>query len=127
VDAVQHLVETGEGKGRAYNISQDESVTIEEFLQLLGQLMDVEPEIVRVPRLDLEASGFVPDCSPFSERWMSVLTNQRSKDELDMVYTPLDDYLKLLVQYYEKHKPPVPVGYKRRPAELQFAKERQAG
>jgi nucleoside-diphosphate-sugar epimerase len=126
VDALQYLVNTGSGKGRAYNISQDESVSIEEFLGLLGDLLDVRPEIVRVPRLDLEASGFVPDCSPFSERWMSELTNYRSREELEMVYTPLPNYLKTLVHYYETHKPPVPVGYKRRPAELQFAKQHQA-
>lgn len=123
VKAMEHLIETGEGIGRAYNISQDETVTIDEFMAILGELLNVTPTLVRVPRMELMANGFLPDCSPFSERWMSELTNQRSKDELGMVYTPLRDYLQALVEHYTKNKQPVPVGYKRRAAELQMARQ----
>jgi nucleoside-diphosphate-sugar epimerase len=126
VTAIDTLINTGAGKGRAYNISQDETVTIDHFLSILGEIIAVKPRIVRVKRSLLEANGFLPDCSPFSERWMSQLDNQRSKDELGLRYTPLPQYLAKLVAYYQTHKPKKPITYKRRNAELQFAAERAA-
>jgi len=123
VDALDYLIQTGQGQGRAYNISQEETVSIGEFLDILGKLLYVKPKIARVKRSLLEANGFLPDCSPFSDRWMSELTNTRSKEELGLVYTPLPLYLEKLVAYYDANKPPMPVGYKRRPAELQMAKQ----
>lgn len=123
VRAIEYLIDTGKGKGKAYNISQDETLRIDEFLEILGSLIGVEAKIVRVKRSLLEANGFLPDCSPFSERWMSELDNTLSKTELEMSYTPLRDYLGVLVEHYSKSKIPTPVGYKRRPAELQLAEQ----
>lgn len=85
--------------------------------------MGVTPHPVRIKRSRLEADGFVPDCSPFSERWMSELTNDLSKAELGMNYTPLREYLSKLVAVYDEAKPPAPTSYKRRPAELRLAEE----
>lgn len=123
VHAVTYLIETGKGKGQAFNISQEETVSIDEFLGIVGSFMDSEPRIVRVKRSLLEANGFLPDCSPFSERWMSELDNSLSKEALEMVYTPLETYLGMLVEHFSKSKIPKPVSYKRRPAELQLAEE----
>jgi nucleoside-diphosphate-sugar epimerase len=121
------LVETQQGIGKAYNISQEETVSLDEFLGILGEHMGITPQIVRVKRSLLEANGFLPDCSPFSERWMSELDNTLSKEELGVDYTPLEDYLGWLVKHYRDSKPTPPVGYKRRPAELQLADEVLSG
>jgi nucleoside-diphosphate-sugar epimerase len=121
VRAIMLLVNSGQGKGRAFNISQDETVSLDEFLSILGDILDIQPTIVRFKRSQLEGNGFLPDCSPFSERWMSELSNERSKAELGMRYTPLREYLTKLVEYYEANPPPRPVGYRRRHAELDFA------
>lgn len=123
VEALVKIAETDIGKGRAYNISQDETVTIDEFLELLGNIMGQSPQIIRVKRSLLEANGFLPDASPFTERWMSELDNTRSKEALGLEYTPLPTYLKTLVDYYTNTKLPKPVGYKRRNAEVQMAKQ----
>ncbi|MGJ3238168.1 MAG: NAD-dependent epimerase/dehydratase family protein [Anaerolineae bacterium] len=120
---IEHLIDQEAGIGRAYNISQDETVSIDEFLEILGSHMAITPQIVRIKRSLLEANGFLPDCSPFSERWMSELDNTRSKTELSLDYTPLETYLGTLVDYYTTSKIIQPVGYKRRPAELQLAEE----
>ncbi len=119
VTALLQLVEQDSGIGRAYNLSQDETVTLDEFLGILAQVMGVDaPNIVRMKRSELEANGFLPDCSPFSERWMSELDNTRSKQELGMVYTPLPEYLKNLVAHYDAHKIRRPISYNRRAAEV---------
>src|SRR5690606_1166891 len=117
VKAITTLIETGLGKGRAYNIAQDETVTLDAFLELLGDILGVQPYVLRVRRDLLEANGFLPDCSPFSERWMSEMDNRRSKEELGLVYTPLRTYLEQIVRYYEEHQPPRPASYRRRHAE----------
>jgi nucleoside-diphosphate-sugar epimerase len=121
VKAIMLLINSGKGKGQAFNISQDETTTLDEFLGVMADLLGVHPTIVRFKRSLLEANGFLPDCSPFSDRWMSELTNDRSKTELGMQYTPLREYLSKLVSYYEENPPPKPVGYRRRHAEIDFA------
>ncbi len=121
VRTLLHLLETGQGKGETYNISQDETVSIEEFLHLLAELLEVKAHIRWFKQSDLEAQGFLPDCSPFSDRWMSELTNEKSKTDLGLNYTPLPDYLQKLVAYYENNKLTIPVGYRRRNAEIQYA------
>lgn len=120
VQAVEKLMEKGI-IGRAFNISQDETVSIDTFLGILAEHMGTVAQTVRVKRAELEANGFLPDCSPFSDRWMSEITNERSKTELGMTYTPLTEYLGRLVDYYRHTRPSVPVGYKRRQAEIQLA------
>lgn len=108
VRAIQRLIGLGLPPRRAYNFAQDETVTIDEFLHLMGQIMGVTPHLRRFKHSELEANGFLPDCSPFSDRWMSAVTNDLSKSELGMTYTPLADSLQKLITYYEREKPPVP-------------------
>jgi nucleoside-diphosphate-sugar epimerase len=119
--AVRLVIESGKGKGRAYNVSQEETTSLEFFLEILGDIMGIRPRIMRVKRSLLDANGFLPDCSPFSDRWMSELDNTRSKEELGMQYTPLKDYLRSIVSYYEENPPPHPASYRRRRAERDFA------
>lgn len=118
VSAILNLIDSGKGKGEAYNISQDETVPLDDFLAILGDIVGVTANVIRVRRDLLEANGFLPDCSPFSERWMSELDNTRSKRELGVVYTPLRDYLTRIVAYYQDNPPSTPASYRRRRAEL---------
>ena len=52
---------------------------------------------------------------------MSELTNDLSKTELGITYTPLREYLERIVSHYRAHPPRKPVGYKRRSSERNFA------
>ncbi len=87
------LAESEVGRGRAFNLSQDEGPEIEEFLEELARLAGKPLRLVRVAREELEAAGLLLDCSPFSGRWMSTVDNGRSKRELGMVYTPWREYV----------------------------------
>ncbi len=124
--AILRLLEQGGGQGRAYNISQDETVSLEDFLGMVGESVGVKPKIVRIRREVLETHGLLPDCSPFSERWMSELDNTLSKTELSMTYTPLPVYLEHVVAHYLTTMPPKPVSYRRRKAEIRLAQEEPA-
>lgn len=119
------LVTSGSGIGRAYNVSWGESMQLEEFITLLASLMDRPSNLVPVPRAELETSGLLPDCSPFSGRWMSELDAARSLRELvtNGSYTAPDDYLaRLSIDYRDRWQPRglVPAGYGRRSAEAAF-------
>lgn len=117
VSTLLTLIETGKGKGKAYNISQDETLSLDEFLAVVGDVVGMEPNIVRVERDLLEANGFLPDCSPFSDVWMSELDNTLSKTELGIRYTPVRTYIENIVAHYRANPPANPVSYRRRQSE----------
>jgi nucleoside-diphosphate-sugar epimerase len=121
VNAVMSVMGTETGKGRAYNVAQDETVPVEEFLALLAELAGCALRLHRVARSQLETMGLLPDCSPFSETWMSEPDNRRGKEELGLRYTPLREYLARLVGHYDLTRPPPPDGYRRRDEELRLA------
>ena len=118
VQAMMRILMTGHGKGQVYNISQDETVTLPEFIEMVSGIMGKPvPELVEVKRSLLAANGFLPDCSPFSERWMSELDNERSKADLGVAYMPLQTYLEEIITFYTEHPPKRPASYRRRNAE----------
>jgi nucleoside-diphosphate-sugar epimerase len=121
VQAIVRVIESGSGKGRAYNISQDETLTIDEFIATLARMVGVEAQPVRIPATVLEELDLIPDCSPFSDPWMSELDNQRSKRDLGMQYTPPSVYLERMVDYFASHQIPTPDGYRRRSEEIRLA------
>ena len=122
VQAITRLATTDSGIGEAYNLSQDEEVSIEEFLGMLAAAGGTRLRLLPVARERLDEEGLLPACSPFSGAWMSALDNRRSKDELGMRYTPPAEYLPRLVKHFES-EPRVPAGYKQRAAEIQIARE----
>lgn len=122
--AIRRLAKTETGKGRAYNIGQDETLSLKEFLELLAEVMECPLKVVRVAREELEREGLLPDCSPFSGRWMSSLDNTRSKEELGMIYTPVPTSLKKLVDYFQAAPSREIEGYLQREKELKLAAAR---
>lgn len=123
VRAVVHVAGSDGGIGRTYNVSQDETLSFEGFLNTLGELAGREPWVVRVPYSRLEAEGLVPHCSPFSEPWMSALDNALGKSELGLRYTPAHEYLDRLVAHFTPPPDREPLGYRHRDAELRIARE----
>ena len=119
--AIVRLLALDVGRGRAFNISQDETLSLQHFLELLAKLMHSPLDMVRVPRAELEREGLLPDCSPFSGRWMSSLDNLRSKKELEIAYTPLKAYLEKLVRCFQAATDRKVDGYLQRSKELELA------
>jgi nucleoside-diphosphate-sugar epimerase len=124
VTAILRAATSPQAVGRAYNISQEETLSIDEFLKLLSELADAPLRSVRVPRAELDAHGLLPACSPFSDTWMSELDNARSKSELRMQYTPVREYLARLFEHYAAQPRRDVEGYRRRELELRIASER---
>lgn len=120
VRAIVRLATNRLGIGEAYNLSQDEEVPIEEFLEMLAEFSGTRLRLTPVPKERLEAHNLIPDCSPFSDPWMSALDNRRSSEELGITYTPLVKYLSRLTEYFAS-QPRVALGYGRRALELELA------
>jgi len=121
VQAIMRLIKSDKGRGDAYNIGQDESVSLKHFMELMAGLMKVPLQLKPASRASLMQAGLLPDCSPFSSLWMSALENVRSKTELGMRYTPLDVYLEKLLAFYAATSPRQIEGYRQRTRELDFA------
>jgi nucleoside-diphosphate-sugar epimerase len=122
VRAITEITSARLGFGGAYNLSQDEEISIEEFLKMLAASAGTELRIVRIPRSRLESEHLTPACSPFSGEWMSALSNRRSKQELGVTYTPLAEYLPRLVEHFHSLDR-LPPGYEQRGRELRIAGE----
>ena len=110
------------GPAGVYNVGQDETLTIEDWLARVAARCGGTPlRIRRVPAARLWELGLLPRCSPFSEPWMSALDNTLGKQVLGLRYTPVDATLDALVPAAKAEGPP-PVGYAtQRAAELALA------
>lgn len=126
VRAIQLCLTNQKSVGRAYNISQDETLSLREFLSLTAEIAGTKLHLAAFPRHLLDSARLLPNCSPFSDPWMSSLANDRSKQELGMSYTPLRDTLHTLAEYYREHRQPTPPGYEQRNRELAFAQHHGA-
>src|SRR5258708_35299798 len=74
---VADVIESGKGRGRAFNLSQDETVSLEEILGLIAEMAGAKLTLRRLPRERLTACHLLPACPPFSGRLMPGLANRR--------------------------------------------------
>lgn len=91
------------GIGLPFNVSWGTSMNLDDFISLLSSLVGIDAVVETKPRALLDETGLLPNCSPFSGKWMSELDNSRSLDEftaLGLKYTAPEDYLRTLVDDY---------------------------
>ena len=125
---IEHLVTSSWFGYRAFNVSYGESVSLSDFLRLLGAELNKEVSTIHVKRELLEGRGLLPGCSAFSGKWMSELDNSLSIDAFlgaGLHYRAPKTYVRSIVaDYLERWNPlgaSVP-GYERRSEELEIAK-----
>jgi nucleoside-diphosphate-sugar epimerase len=114
--------------GRAYNVCQQETPTLAEYLRLLAELMSARASVVPVPRDELVRAGVDPvAASPFSGHWISLLDPALGREELRFEHRPLERCLHSVVASFLAHLPADrPPGYAQRPLELDLARRRGA-
>lgn len=124
---VTSLVETDAGVGDSFNVSFGDSIGLEAFIQLLASATGSKGHLIRVDREILDAMDLLPNCSPFSGRWMSELDNRKSLEmfgSLGLSYTSPQEYLGAIAVDYETRwisAGRMPDGYGQRTAELRLA------
>jgi nucleoside-diphosphate-sugar epimerase len=118
---ITRLIALDIDRGKPFNISYGESLTLDAFLDLLASIAGSESQILRVDRSILEERGLLPDCSPFSGRWMSELDNSLSVADLGAEYTPPTEYLPSIVDDFARRWKTaglIPDSYRQRNSEL---------
>lgn len=121
---VTDLPGTTAGIGEAVNVSYGSSQSLQAFLELLADALELPLNVRRVERRVLVERGLLPDCSPFSGKWMSELDNSRSLEMFGIQYTSPEQYLPSIASDYRSRWAQlgvVPDSYVQRKAELDFA------
>ena len=122
---IVNLATSGAGIGKAINVSHGRSVSLADYLALLGVICGANVRAARLPRAILEKEQLLPDCSPFSGKWMSELDNRASLEIFNGMaeYTPPEVYLASIFDNYETAWIPSrvpPSGYSQRERELRI-------
>ena len=109
--------------GRAFNLAQEETLSLGELIEKLRLLLGSRSEIVPVADDALAAAQLERTAlSPFSTRWMSFIDPSRARDELGFRHLPLDAYLGRIAASFLAHPPPAPPpGYQHRAREIALA------
>lgn len=109
--------------GRALNIAQEETPTLEELVAMLRDELGSRAGVVAVPGAKLAAAGLRPaDVSPFHDPWMSFLDPRRAGDELGFRHAPLARTIAAVVASFLAHTPADrPKGYAGREVERRIA------
>ncbi|MEP6507125.1 MAG: NAD-dependent epimerase/dehydratase family protein [Gemmatimonadales bacterium] len=124
---IEALTHTTVGLGRAYNVSQERSLSLPAYFELLREVTGISPNIVRAPRARLEEMQLLPDCSSFSGAWMSELDASRTKREIlppDFSFTDPAEYLPVVLHEYRERWIPqgkIPATYLQRDKEMSAA------
>jgi nucleoside-diphosphate-sugar epimerase len=121
IAATLRALESGAAPGGAFNISQDETLTLEAMLGVIAAAVGRPLRARRLPRSALERLALLPACSPFSDPWMSALANERGRRVLGLTYTPVRDYVPAMVEAALRLPSSAIPGYDRRPEELALA------
>ena len=122
--AITGLLGRAETFGRAYNLCQEETPTLNSLLEMVAGLVGASPRLLAVPRAEMEAAGLDPvRVSPFSGRWMSFLDPGRARRELGFAPTPAPTYMAAIVAAFLAHPPEdLPDSYATRARELDLAR-----
>jgi len=126
---VEGLVHSSAGLGKAYNVSQDRSLDLGEYFELLREVTGITPNVVRVARSELDEMQLLPDCSSFSGTWMSELDASRAKRELlpsEFRFTDPAEYLPALLDDYRDRwisRGQIPATYQQRDREVRANNE----
>lgn len=98
VETVVGIVESGKGKGAAYNLAQGETWTHDRLVTRIAEMLGTGVELVPLPREELLEAGVYPACAPLSKPWMSVLDPGRAARELGFRPDSFDDWLPAVVE-----------------------------
>lgn len=110
VETIVRILEEGSGKGRAYNLAQDEVWTHGDLIGRIAGMLGVEPVTARRPREELVRARVFPACAPLASPWMSVLDPARAARELGFRPGAFADWLPELVSVVAGK--PAPAGFR---------------
>jgi nucleoside-diphosphate-sugar epimerase len=105
--------------GEAYNLAQEETVSLRVFVLKAAEIMARKAELVDIPSQALRKMGLKENFSPFSSRRPFILDIDKARKDLDYSPTPFDEWMRKTVFWFtEKYEGEPPENYKLRNKEI---------
>ena len=110
--------------GQAYNLAQEEIVTLRAFVLKAAEILKKKVEIVDIPSKVLENTSVGTSFSPFSMRRPFILQTQKARKELNFSSTPFDTWLRKAVGWFvEDYRGDPPENYRFREREIEIVQK----
>jgi len=108
--------------GKAYNLAQEEIVSLRGFVQKAASIMKCKLELVDIPSRVLERARVGLSFSPLFMKRPFVLQTTRARRELNFSATPFDIWLRKTIKWFaEEYEGGPPENYSNREKEVEFA------
>ena len=112
--------------GQAYNLAQQEILTLRRFMQAAARILGQNPDFVDVPSWVLDESGLGTSFSPFSMRRPFILSTEKARRDLDFSSTPFETWLRKTIRWFkEEYTGGPPDNYRSRAKEVALASQYQ--
>lgn len=110
--------------GEAYNLAQDDIVSIRELIDVAAEALGANPVYCVIDEELLRGVGLQPkDVSPFHGKWTSILDATKAKRDLRFTPTPVHRYVETTVGAFLSQIPKTPpANYGHRGVELALVK-----
>lgn len=124
--AFASLLDHPESSGKAYNVADEEIVTLNGYLQRVAKLLDRERdlELVHVPQDEFDKLSFSTypgaDVFPYNTRRCATFSLERIKEDLGYGSTPFDEWMRATVDWYREQTGLRSHGYEYRRDELSY-------
>jgi nucleoside-diphosphate-sugar epimerase len=108
--------------GQAYNLAQQEILTLRAFVLAAAGILGRKPDVIDIPTDVLDLQGLGVSFSPFSTRRPFILSIEKARRDLAFSSTPFETWLgKTILWFKEGYKGGIPDNYRSRDEEVILA------
>jgi nucleoside-diphosphate-sugar epimerase len=88
--------------GQAYNLAQQEIVTLRSFVRAAARILGRNPEFVDIPTWVLDGTGLGTSFSPFSMRRPFILSTEKARRDLGFSSTAFETWLRKTIRWFKE-------------------------
>jgi nucleoside-diphosphate-sugar epimerase len=108
--------------GEAYNLAQEEILTLRSFVLAAARILGRQPDLVDVATDVLESTSLGTSFSPFSMRRPFILSPEKARRDLNFSSTPFETWLRRTILWFkEDYQGRPPDNYRSREKEVALA------
>lgn len=124
------VIETDITKGQSYNAADEHIFTLNNYLDLLAEILGKKIELVHCSQdiFDKESFSYstISDVFPFNTRTDAVFSLEKLKKDISYISTPIKEWMTRTVEWYMKEDNKHSAGYEKRSEELSFIRSIQS-
>lgn len=110
--------------GEAYNVASEEIYSLKDYIRMIAQILNKDPELVQVPQEEFDKLdiSYYPgaDVFPFNTRRTAVFSLDKIKNHINYASTPFEQWMPVTIEWYTKNVKES-FGYKKRDLEIEIA------